>query len=127
MSQAAQYDEFLTAQAAENYPPPPELLSAFEELVLDATIPMSKIAKKAVSPIIANLPNEPDPRWPDCTLLWRTLKRAVDQFTEHNDKFVDFIVEIQRLPDGDHVFGILPQFREHWNEFAEISEPRLQS
>jgi hypothetical protein len=121
MSSADQYDAFLAAQAKDDYPPPPDMLSAFEELFKSSSTPMSMIAKNAVSPIIANLPNEQDPRWPDCTLLWRTLKEAVDKFTEHNDKFVDLIVELQKLPDGDHVFKILPQFREHWTEFGNTS------
>jgi hypothetical protein len=121
MASKTQYEKFLTAQAKDDYPPPPEMLFAFEELFSGASIPMSKIVEKAVSPIIANLPNEQDPRWPDCTLLWRTLKEAVDQFTEHNDKFVEFIVELQKLPDGDSVFKILPQFREHWTEFGNTS------
>jgi hypothetical protein len=121
MSSTDHYVAFLTAQAKDDYPPPPEMLSAFEELFKGASNPMPMIAKKAVSPIIANLPNERDPRWPDCTLLWRTLKESVDQFTENNDRFVDFIVELQKLPDGDHVFKKLPQFREHWTEFGNTS------
>jgi len=118
---ATSYDEFLTTQAQDDYPPPPEMLSAFKKLLTDASTPMSAIVKEAASPIIANIPNEESPDWPDCTLLWRTLKEAVDQFTKDNDKLVDFVVELQKLPDGDHVFKQLPQFRNHWTEFGDTS------
>jgi hypothetical protein len=121
MASVTQYEKSLTAQAKNDYLLPSEMLSAFEELFLGASILMLKIAKKAVSRIIAHLLDEQDPRWLDCTLLWRTLKEAVDQFTEHNDKFVEFILELQKLPDGDSVFKILPQFREHWTEFGNTS------
>ncbi|KAH3939849.1 hypothetical protein HBI24_226770 [Parastagonospora nodorum] len=111
-------DEFLSFQEHDSYAPPPEMRSAFQKLLTDSSVPMSAIAKEAASPIIANMANEQDPRWPDCTLLWRTLCRAVDSFTELNDRFVEFVVELQKLPDGDHVFAILPQFNNHWAEFG---------
>ena len=53
--------------------------------------------------------------------LWQILQQAVDLFTDDNDKFVDFIVELQKLPDGDHVFKGLPQFSNHWTEFGYTS------
>lgn len=115
---ATNCDEFLTTQAQHDYPPPPEMLSAFRKLLSDPSFPTSTIAKEAISPIIANLPNQKDPRWPDCTVLWRTLVNAVDQFTDCNDKLVEFVVDLQKLPDGDHVFRDPPQFRNHWTEFG---------
>jgi hypothetical protein len=115
---AKTHDEFLSTQENDNYPPPPEMMSAFRKLFKDPSVPVSAIAKEAASPIIANMPNEQDPRWPNCTLLWRTLARAVDTFTDLNDRFVEFVVELQKLPDGDHVFEILPQFNNHWTEFG---------
>lgn len=54
----------------------------------------------------------------DCTLPWRTLCRAVDTFADLNDRFVEFIVALHKLPDGDHVFATLPQFNNHWTEFG---------
>ncbi|KAF2638024.1 hypothetical protein P280DRAFT_405719 [Massarina eburnea CBS 473.64] len=79
---------------------------------------MSAIVKEAASPIIQNIPNEPVPQNPNCDYLWHILEEAVDQFTDDIDKFVDFVVELQKLPDGDRVFEQLPQFRNHWTEFG---------
>jgi hypothetical protein len=124
---ATSHDEFVSMQEHDSHSPPPEMLSAFKKLLSDPSVPASATAKEAASPIIANLPNEKDPRWPDCTLLWRTLARAVDTFTDLNDRFVEFIVELQKLPDGDHVFAILPQFNNHWTEFGYSSKNRSSS
>ncbi|KAL5115510.1 hypothetical protein ACEQ8H_006573 [Pleosporales sp. CAS-2024a] len=115
---ATSHDEFLSMQEHDEYPPPPEMLSAFRKLLTAPSIHTSAIAKEAAAPIIANMPNEQDPRWPDCTLLWRTLARAVDTFAASNDRFVDFVVQLQKLPDGDGVFEMLPQFNNHWTEFG---------
>ncbi|KAF2833554.1 hypothetical protein CC86DRAFT_365421 [Ophiobolus disseminans] len=115
---AANYEEFLTSQAQNEYPPPPEMLSAFRKLFTETSTPMSAIAKEAATPIIAAIPNETEPSNPDCGYLWRILKDAVDQFPKDTDKFADFVVELQMLPDGDHVFKYLPQFRHHWTEFG---------
>jgi hypothetical protein len=62
-------------QADDDYPPPPEMLSPFRKLLTDPSIPLSAIAKEAVSSIIANLLNG---REPDYSMLWRTLERAID-------------------------------------------------
>jgi hypothetical protein len=114
----ANYDEFLTMQAQKHYPPPPQILSAFRKFFSEPSTPILAIVKEAASPIIANLSNEADPTWPDCGPLWRILKEAVDQLTEYNDKFVAFVVELQKLPDGNHVFKSMPQFANHWTEMV---------
>jgi hypothetical protein len=82
---------------------------------------MAEIVKEAASPMMRNIPNEPVPQNPDCTYLWRTLRIAVDQFVDDNNKFVDFIVELQKLPDANHIFQRLPRFRNHWTEFGYTS------
>jgi hypothetical protein len=114
---AANYHEFLKTQAQKYHPPPPELLSAFRRLFSEPSVPMLKIAREAVTPIIAAIPNEPD-HTPDCDPLWIPIKEAIDQLTEYNDKFVDFVVELQKLPDGDHFFKVMPQFRGFWTEMV---------
>jgi hypothetical protein len=121
MPSTANYEEFLEAQAKDAYPAPSEILSAFRKLFFDPSPSMPAIVKEAASPIIQNIPNEPVPQNPDCVYLWRTLQQAVDQFVNDNDKFVHFIVEMQKLPDGNHVFKRLPQFRNHWTEFGYTS------
>jgi hypothetical protein len=121
MPSTPNYEEFLQAQANDAYPPPPEMISAFRKLFLDSSLSMLAIVKEAAFPIIQNIPNEPVPDNPDCVYLWRILQQAVDQFTDENDKFFDFIVELQKLPDGDHVFKGLPQFSNHWTEFGFTS------
>jgi hypothetical protein len=118
MTFATNCDEFLFLQEKNRRPLPPEILSAFRKLLSDPSVPESAIAKEAASPVIANLPNEEDPGWPDCTILWRTLTAAVNTFTELNDRFVAFVVKLQKLPDGNQVFKILPQFNNHWTEFG---------
>jgi hypothetical protein len=55
-------------------------------------------------------------------MLWRTLSRAVDNFGDLTDRFVDFVVELQKLPDGNQLFKIMPQFRNHWTEFGLTSK-----
>lgn len=71
--------------------------------MFDAPTPTTAIAKEAVSPIIQNLPDEECADWPDDLSLWQILKAAVAELTDYNDRFVEFTVEVQKLPDGDRV------------------------
>lgn len=121
MHSTPDYEAFLQAEASDADPPPPGIISAFRKLFLDASPSMPLIAKEAASRIIQNIPNEPVPHNPDCAYLWRTLQQAVDQFSDDNDEFVNFIVALQKLPDGHHVFKDLPQFSNHWTEFGYTS------
>ncbi|PVI01373.1 hypothetical protein DM02DRAFT_641888 [Periconia macrospinosa] len=111
---AATYEEFEATQRREDYPPPQELLSALKKLVTDSSTPIEKIAKEAAAPWINNTTEE----YPDFSLLWRTLLEAINAFQDHNDKFVDFVLALTKLPDGDGVFKDLPEFDQHFTEFA---------
>jgi len=111
----ANQERFLTDQAEHSTAPsPPQMLSAFRKLFSSPSTPVSAIAKEIASPIIREDPL--DPHW---GMLWRTLKAAVDYCTEDNDKFVELIAELQKLPDENHTLKHLRDFNRHWTEFAD--------
>lgn len=87
-------DTFLAAWAKDEYPPAHETLFAWKGLLSDPSIPASEIAKKAISHFVKEQENDPD-----CTTIWRLLWDTIKQFTDHDDRLLDFLGELQKLPD----------------------------
>lgn len=106
-------DTFLAAWAKDEYPPAPETLSAWKRLLSDPSIPASEIAKEAVSHFVKKQENDPD-----CTTIWRLLWDTVKQFTDHSDRLLDFLGELQKLPDCAGAFRKLPGMSEDMTEFV---------
>lgn len=118
MSDTAKYEAFLSSWAKDSHPPSPQLLSAWSKLLKDPSVPASDVAKEAAIPLIQQHEKSPDPIGPDCLDIWRLLVDSVEKMTEHNNRFVDFTVELQRLPDCNGGFHSLPFLAEHMTEFS---------
>ncbi|KAI1403844.1 hypothetical protein F4819DRAFT_505639 [Hypoxylon fuscum] len=65
---------------------------------------------------------------PECRLtqFWSALADAVNSLTEHNDKLAQFVIELQRLPDGQGILGPnayfheLPLFNDFWTRQVQF-------
>lgn len=112
------YEEFEKVQLEEDYPPPKELLSALKKIVTGSSTSIDAIAKEAATPFLDNIPEDAPEGLPDCSLLWRTLLEAINAFTDKNDQFVDFVIALMRLNNGDNLIKKSPEFDQHMTEFA---------
>ncbi|KAI9931372.1 hypothetical protein ASPWEDRAFT_169785 [Aspergillus wentii DTO 134E9] len=114
-SDTKKYNAFLAAWTKDAEPPSPELLSAWTKLLKDHSVPASDIAKEAVIPI-AKRHEASNPLGPECIDIWRLLVDTVEKMTEQNDRLVEFVVELQKLPDCDQGFHDLPQLAQYLSE-----------
>lgn len=89
------------------------MLSAIKLLLADPSTPPSRAAREAVSCFT----NESNPD-PDYTSLWPLLFAAIARFTDQNDRLVDFVVELQSLPDCNGAFSRLDGLSEYMTEFV---------
>ncbi|RAL16215.1 DUF3632 domain-containing protein [Aspergillus homomorphus CBS 101889] len=126
MSRTSDYDDhnkFLTDEAEREYPPEPEVLAAFRTLFMDPTVPVSEVARQAAAPLLRQITLEPI-YIPDCGEIWRTHMRAVRRLGKFNDRLVELIVELSKLPDKNGVFHQLPDFGSYWLEFGfDFADP----
>ncbi|RHZ57496.1 DUF3632 domain-containing protein [Aspergillus thermomutatus] len=109
----SEYETFITAQSQKNYPPPKNVLSAMKSLLADPCTPPSRAAREAVSCFVEESNSNPD-----YTALWPLLFAAIGRFTDQNDRLVDFVAELQRLPDCNGASGRLDGLSEYMTEFV---------
>ncbi|EAU35169.1 predicted protein [Aspergillus terreus NIH2624] len=109
----SEYEAFFTAQSQKKHPAPATMLSAIKSLLIDSSTPPSAAAREAVSSFITE-----SSRDPDYTPLWPLLFATIGKFTEQNDRLVDFVAELQRLPDCSGAFGRLDGLSEYMTEFV---------
>lgn len=109
----SEYEAFFTAQSQKKHPAPATMLSAIKSLLIDSSTPPSAAAGEAVSSFITE-----SSRDPDYTPLWPLLFETIGKFTEQNDRLVDFVAELQRLPDCSGAFGRLDGLSEYMTEFV---------
>ncbi|GES58560.1 hypothetical protein ATEIFO6365_0004071100 [Aspergillus terreus] len=109
----SEYEAFITAQSRKNHPAPATMLSAIKSLLIDSSTPPSAAAREAVSCFVTE--SSPDP---DYTSLWPLLFETIGKFTEQNDRLVDFVVELQGLPDCNGAFRRLDGLSEYMTEFV---------
>ncbi|KAL5357690.1 hypothetical protein BJX96DRAFT_145025 [Aspergillus floccosus] len=109
----SEYEAFITAQSQKKYPAPANMLSAIKTLLMDPSTPPSAAAREAVSCFIKE--SSPDP---DYTSLWPLLFETIGQFTEQNDRLVDFVAELQSLTDCNGAFRRLDGLSEYMTEFV---------
>ncbi|KAJ5594176.1 uncharacterized protein N7459_000384 [Penicillium hispanicum] len=109
---APDIETFLAEWAQDDHPPAPQTLSAWRRLLSDPSIPASSVAKEAVSHWAQRRVANPDP-----ISIWRLMWDSVQKFTDHNDRIVDFLDELRKLPDCDGAFQSLPGLSEDMTEF----------
>ncbi|KAF4631004.1 hypothetical protein G7Y89_g7132 [Cudoniella acicularis] len=119
------YEKFLAAQAKEDYPAEPEQLTALKTLFSDPTIPISQAAQQIVAPTLKYLEQNPGSQAPDNDfILWRTIASAIKQLPEFNDRLLELVLEINKIPAANGYFKGLYDFYMHWREFAfSFSDP----
>ncbi|KAE8334062.1 hypothetical protein BDV39DRAFT_188355 [Aspergillus sergii] len=88
---AIKVEEFLAEQAADKWPPREDTIITFRLLLTDSSIPLSEVARIALS--CATTEANPIPEYSD---LWSVLMTAVERFPEQSDRVVDF-TELRRL------------------------------
>ncbi|PWY92286.1 hypothetical protein BO70DRAFT_327382 [Aspergillus heteromorphus CBS 117.55] len=111
-----EYEIFLTELAEDEWPPRPEIISAFRSLLDNPSIPASKLAKESMSGTIAKAEKEdPTPHYSD---LWSVLIPAVERFPEQGDRLVDFVIALHELPDCDGQFRELNGLSIYLSEFT---------
>ncbi|KAI2617360.1 hypothetical protein GGR54DRAFT_204150 [Hypoxylon sp. NC1633] len=115
-------DTWVETQKTKSLPLTDSERKAWRQFLAAPLSEVSHHARQIALPVIKPLDD------PDCriTQLWTTLEDAVSVFTDQNDKFVDFVLELQRLPDGKGVLGPetwfddLPLFNDHWTEWVQF-------
>ena len=115
MASHTTWEEFIKLQENHETPITSEQLSALTKLFAEPNISASEIAMQITTPILKALEKEPDSPV-DCFRLWRTIADAVKQLTNFNDRLVELVVEIQRVPDSTGYA---------WNLHIEGGETRL--
>jgi hypothetical protein len=117
MGLTSEYEDFIAAQRQDDYPPDPEQLSALDTLFSDPAVPVSQLAEQIAGPIISAL--EKNPGKPvECSPLWCTISLAIKQFTEFSDKFVELVVELQKVSDPAGYIAGMDDMKMYWTEFA---------
>jgi hypothetical protein len=95
--------------------------SSSQPLILfsDPTVPVSQLAEQIGGPIIKEL--EKNPGKPvECSPLWRTISLAIKQFTEFNDKFVELVVELQKIPDTVGYIAGMYDMKMYWTGCLQL-------
>ncbi|KAK2595215.1 hypothetical protein QQS21_007068 [Conoideocrella luteorostrata] len=121
--------EFIAAQEKEEYPLIPEQLEALRVFLTDPTVPISQVAQDLTRPVIKL--HEEAKKDPDALsnfdhgTLWSSIADAIGKLTDLNDRLVDLVVEIQKIPDPEGHFASMTDYKQHWNEFAyDFKVPR---
>ncbi|KAK2601873.1 hypothetical protein QQS21_004559 [Conoideocrella luteorostrata] len=119
-------EDFIREQEGEEYPAAPEQLAALKSFLTNPSVSASDAAKDITRPIIEArqkaLNKEPSDY--DFTSLWSTIAEAVRQLTDHNDRLVELVTEIQKVPDQEGYIAFMQDYREHWTEIAfEFKDP----
>jgi hypothetical protein len=122
MASASTFQVFLQKQAAQQYPLDAQQLAAFETLFSDDSVPVSEIANQITTPYIKDGSTQPE----DIFFLWRTIFDAVEQLTGFNDKLVELVTEIQKVP-GMETGGHMVQFNQTWTEFRNSCKYSIQT
>ena|ERR1700744_804737 len=117
MASNPSWNKFIKEQEIHDAPLASEQLSALSSLSLESNISVSEIARQITAPILKSLDRKPDSPV-DCYRLWRTVADAVKELTDYNDKLVELVVEIQKVPDTTGYITDMQDFRQHWTEFA---------
>ncbi|PWY93761.1 hypothetical protein BO94DRAFT_622116 [Aspergillus sclerotioniger CBS 115572] len=110
-------EAFCRAQREEEYPTPPEMLTALELLFTDPSVSVSTAARIAMTPIIIDEGINPTPE-PNLSDFWIMFFKAVGLFTNQNDHLLEFLLAIQSLPDCNGGFRKLPGLDEYLMEFV---------
>jgi hypothetical protein len=121
MASACTFQGFLQKQAAQEYPLEAQQLAAFETFFSNDAVAVSEISEQISRPYITDGTKEPA----DDYLLWRTIFDAVEQLTEFNDKLVELVTEIQKVPHME-TEGHMVQFRQTWTEFRNSCKSSVQ-
>jgi hypothetical protein len=117
MTSNTPWEFFIKAQLNHEAPIASEQLSALSNLFVEPKSSIPEIARQITAPILRALEKEPDAPV-DCYRLWRTIADAVKDLTEFNDKLVELVVEIQKVPDSIGYIAHMQDFRQYWTEFA---------
>ncbi|KAI9931377.1 hypothetical protein ASPWEDRAFT_169780 [Aspergillus wentii DTO 134E9] len=107
-----EYDTYVAASVNPKYPPPTELVLALKSLVTTST-PAEDVARQSVSGFIEGTQSHPYPG-----AFHGLLFALIRKYTEQNDRFVDFIVALETLPDPTGEINQLAGFNEYMTEFA---------
>lgn len=107
-----EYDTYVAASVNPKYPPPTELVLALKSLVTTST-PAEDVARQSVSRFIEGAQSHPYPG-----AFHGLLFALIRKYTEQNDRFVDFIVALETLPDPSGEINQLAGFNEYMTEFA---------
>ncbi|KAL7624427.1 hypothetical protein AAE478_005991 [Parahypoxylon ruwenzoriense] len=123
-------DAWIEARRKKSQPLTDGEAEAWKQFLLAPPSEVAHHARQIALPIMKTL-DDPNNR---ITQLWSALSEAVDELTDQNDKLADFVLELQRFPDGKGILGSkpwfydLPLFDNFWTEwiqfqFSESDEP----
>jgi hypothetical protein len=113
---AATWQEFLAAQEKEEYCLEPDQVSALKTLFSDPNIPVSVVAKQFAAPWLRELEEQPGVPSNTPSVIWRTVADAIRELSEYNDKLVDLVVEMSKLPN-DTLYSMADKYY-YWVEFV---------
>lgn len=117
MATLISYQDFLASQEAQTYPVDRTQLFALRTLFSNTLVSVAEIAQQVAAPIIQALNDNPMVP-PDSYLLWRTIAAAVKELPQYNEKLVELVVELQKVPSPSDYISDMSDFREHWTEFV---------
>lgn len=115
-------EAFIAAQAKKEHPVLPEQLEALKTLLTNPAIPISKVAEDLTAPVLEHhQKTKQDPNIShdfDHATLWESITDAVKQLTDFNDRLVDLVVAIQKIPDPEGHYASMVDYTQYWTEFA---------
>lgn len=126
MASSKTYQEFIAAQEAEEYPLNSTQLSGLKTLFSDPSVPVSQVAQEVAAPILKALKETPGAPV-DTFIFWRTIAAAVKELPQYNDRLVELVIELQKIPSPLDYLSYMTDFNQHWTEFEFHSESNLSN
>jgi hypothetical protein len=121
MASTYTFQVFLQEQVAQQYPINVQQLAAFETLFSNNAVPVPEISEQIMRPYVTDGLKE----YVDTFPLRRTIFDTIEQFTVFNDKLVELVTEIQKVPRTETREHIV-QFHQTLEEFRNSCKSSLQ-